>query len=446
VTTFSGSQSRATKAPRSKAITYPHVVRKGSVQVTIYRINNPARGEVFEVTWFKAGQRNRKTFRDAQEALDHAGETVKALDSGKGDSLALSGAELEGFRLAKRTLSSLDNPPPLHSAIQEFVAARQLLGNKPILPALEKYLADASTQLLKPIAIPALVEEFISGKEADGVSERYLQDCRSRLRKFAKSFQTQIATVKTGDIDTWLRALRHSPRSRNNYRVLLVTMFRFARSCGYLPRDRSTEADHVALAKDVGNPIEIYSLTEMQKLLNHADDHTLPFVALAGFAGLRSAEIERLTWDCVKWDQNLIEVRAQMAKTSQRRLVPMPSNLTKALSKWRNATGPVVGHVKIFMRLEWLADASGVKWKRNALRHSYASYRLAIIQDAGKLALEMGNSPSMVFRHYRELVTEPDAEKWFALRPKKKLLEKKKGARKRKLATKVAPDGQPPHA
>ncbi len=431
MTTSSSSQSRATKAPRSKAIIYPHVVRKGSVQVTIYRINNPARGEVFEVTWFKAGQRNRKTFRDSQKALDHAGETVKALDSGKGDSLALSGTELEGFRLAKRTLSSLDNPPPLHSAIQEFVAARQLLGNKPILPAIEKYLADASAQLLKPIMVPALVEEFISSKESDGVSERYLQDCRSRLRKFAKGFHTHITSVKTGDIDTWLRALQHSPRSRNNYRVLLVTMFRFARSCGYLLRDRSTEADHVALARDAGNPIEIYSLTEMQKLLNHADEHTLPFVALAGFAGLRSAEIERLTWDCFKWDQDLIEVRAKMAKTSQRRLVPLSPNLKRILMKWRRAVGSVIGNVKIFMRLEWLSDASGVKWKRNALRHSYASYRLAIIQDAGKLALEMGNSPSMVFRHYRELVTKPDAEKWFVLQPKKKLLDQKSRRRKK---------------
>jgi len=92
------------------------------------------------------------------------------------------------------------------------------------------------------------------------------------LGRFGRDFQTQITTVKTGDIDTLLRALKHSPRSRNNYRVLLVTMFRFARSCGYLPRDRRTEADHVAFARDVGNPIEIYSLAEMQDLLTHADD------------------------------------------------------------------------------------------------------------------------------------------------------------------------------
>ena len=157
----------------------------------------------------------------------------------------------------------------------------------------------------------------------------------------------------------------------------------------------------------------------MQKLLDHSDEHTLPFVALAGFAGLRSAEIQRLTWDSVLWDQGLIDIKAKMAKTAQRRLVPLAPSLAKILKKWRNATGPVIGPVKIFLRLEWLAKAAGLKWKRNALRHSYASYRLALIQDAGKLALEMGNSPSMVFRHYRELVLRSDAEKWFILQPRR---------------------------
>jgi hypothetical protein len=42
---------------------------------------------------------------------------------------------------------------------------------------------------------------------------------------------------------------------------------------------------------------------------------------------------------------------------------------------------------------------------------------LAILNDAGKLALEMGNSPNMIFRHYRELVISEDAKAWFELVP-----------------------------
>ena len=377
-----------------------------------------SRGTVYVVTYFRGGKRYRSTFRDEAKALHNAETAATAFDTGKVESLSLDGAELQTYRLAQRSLEKLQNPPPLHAAIEEYVTAAQLLGETPLLEVVKKHLAETECARLKPITVSALVEEFIASKQADGVSERYLQDCRSRLGRFGRDFKGQLAQVKTAEIDAWLRALRHSPRSRNNYRVLLVTMFRFARACGYLPRDRSTEADHTARAKDKGGVIEIYSAKEMQKLLNFADKHTLPFVALAGFAGLRSAEIERLTWDCIKWDQKLIEIKANMAKTAQRRLVPLSANLAACLAKWRNAQGPIVGPVKLFMRLEWLSAASGIEWKRNGLRHSYASYRLVVIKDAGKLALEMGNSPNMVFRHYRELVTPVEAKAWFALTPK----------------------------
>jgi hypothetical protein len=33
------------------------------------------------------------------------------------------------------------------------------------------------------------------------------------------------------------------------------------------------------------------------------------------------------------------------------------------------------------------------------------------------MALEAGNSPQMIFGHYRELVRAMDAEKWFAITP-----------------------------
>ena len=53
------------------------------------------------------------------------------------------------------------------------------------------------------------------------------------------------------------------------------------------------------------------------------------------------------------------------------------------------------------------------------MRHSFCSYRLAITQDAAKAALEAGNSPQMIFRHYRELTSEDEAKEWFGVMPSK---------------------------
>jgi hypothetical protein len=70
-----------------------------------------------------------------------------------------------------------------------------------------------------------------------------------------------------------------------------------------------------------------------------------------------------------------------------------------------------------FEALRNTAAAAGITWKQNALRHSFISYRLAEIQDVNRVALEAGNSPQMIFRHYRELATPNQAKTWFAIVP-----------------------------
>ena len=57
------------------------------------------------------------------------------------------------------------------------------------------------------------------------------------------------------------------------------------------------------------------------------------------------------------------------------------------------------------------------EWRHNALRHSFISYRVADIQNVAQVALEAGNSPQMVFKKYRQLVTPAAAKAWFAIAP-----------------------------
>ena len=56
-------------------------------------------------------------------------------------------------------------------------------------------------------------------------------------------------------------------------------------------------------------------------------------------------------------------------------------------------------------------------WRQNALRHSFFSYRVSMTGDVARTSLEAGNSPKMIFRHYREIVTEEDAKAWFSIMP-----------------------------
>jgi integrase len=134
---------------------------------------------------------------------------------------------------------------------------------------------------------------------------------------------------------------------------------------------------------------------------------------------LRTAEIERLEWADIDLPGGFIEVKARKAKTRSRRLVPVLPNLTQWLAPFASQTGTVwtgTPATLIEARAETV-KAAKVAWKDNALRHSFISYRLAQIQNAAQVALEAGNSPQMVFRHYRELVKPTDAQAWFAIAP-----------------------------
>ena len=113
-----------------------------------------------------------------------------------------------------------------------------------------------------------------------------------------------------------------------------------------------------------------------------------------------------------------ITVAAEKAKTRSRRLVPVLPNLAQWLAGYSRKKGKVWKGTPKTLREARAATvkAAGVTWKDNGLRHSFISYRLADTQDAAAVALEAGNSPNVVFKHYRELVRPEAARAWFAVR------------------------------
>ncbi len=70
--------------------------------------------------------------------------------------------------------------------------------------------------------------------------------------------------------------------------------------------------------------------------------------------------------------------------------------------------------------LKEIAKAADItSWPHNALRHSFGSYLYAKTQDVNRAAAEMGNTPNVIFKHYRALVRSSEAERYWAIIPKK---------------------------
>jgi integrase len=264
-------------------------------------------------------------------------------------------------------------------------------------------------------ATEKVVEKFIAAKESARRSDRHVRDLRERLDKFASAFRCCIADVTTSSVESWLQSLDVGPRSRRNYLGSVASLAKFAERRGWIPRG-ALDLSGVERSHSEGE-VQIFTPDELRRLLAAMRSDLVPFVALGAFAGLRTAEIQRLDWSEV--GPEFIDVKAAKAKTRSRRLVPILVALTKWLEPHRKADGPVCPLVDVWHGLAPYCELAGVAWKPNGLRHSFGSYRLAQTRNEGQVSLEMGNSPAMIFRHYRALVTPEQAEEWFGVHPSK---------------------------
>src|SRR5262249_21577987 len=155
----------------------------------------------------------------------------------------------------------------------------------------------------------------------------YLDDLTGRLERFAQDCNKHCCNVTTADLQDWLDGLELSPQSYRNYRTVLHTLFRFAVAKGFAA-DNPVEGTEKIKVRN--GDVHLFKHEEMARLLQAADVHYpdfLPCLAIGAFAGLRSAEIERLDWQDIDLKSRHIIVAASKAKTASRRIVPIHDNL-----------------------------------------------------------------------------------------------------------------------
>jgi integrase len=209
---------------------------------------------------------------------------------------------------------------------------------------------------------------------------------------------------------------------------------------------------------------QILPLPKVRALLSAArsykDGAVLPYVALSLFAGIRPAELARLSsWSNIKLDRGTITIGAEAAKLRARRVIELPkldgeSNLAEWLEPHLLKKKPIVGK-------NWRKDLDRVKeiaglvtretaksatkkpkkkkgrivqarryWKKlipvcwcpDILRHTAISNHFAWCQHEGQTASWAGNSPDMIHRHYKGLVDSADAKEFWSIVPNDKIL------------------------
>ena len=150
-----------------------------------------------------------------------------------------------------------------------------------------------------------------------------------------------------------------------------------------------------------------------------SNPRALGWFALSALAGLRPHEAQQTTWGNINTEEGWIRVEAQTSKIRQRRVVypPKPALAWLRAARALGATLPL-NTTQRFCAVRGLVEALGwPTWKQDVTRHSAATYMLATSESAAAVANTLGNSESILRRHYLALVTRPQAEAFWAVPP-----------------------------
>lgn len=281
------------------------------------------------------------------------------------------------------------------------------------------------SQREKAQPVKKLVERFLAVKNSKGLSGKHVRGIESTLSDFQRAFPCLVTELTREKVESWLEGKEVGPRRWNNILADVVALVRFARREGVIGAELSPV--ELIERKKVTVKILTYTPAELKEILSSVAKEWMPVIALGAFCGLRPEEIapenrnekEGLKWENILWSKNKVDVPAAVSKTRRRRFAPLPDAAKAFLAEWKTSKGHVApGGQRFCHYLPKLKRANErITWKPDALRHSFASYRLAVLKDIQELSLEMGNSPSMIHAHYLDLKHEDEAAEWFSIRP-----------------------------
>ena len=386
-------------------------------QPTLRQENPPGRSTRWRVELRPNGRRQRHFFSTQQQALEFVAEEQARTHELGQRAAGISGALLE-----------------------DAIRAEEILRRFPgvtLLDAADSY-AKAHDNKCRSKTARKVADELIAANKANGLTSVHRTDVEDRLGKFCDTFgETLMADITTKEAEKWLANLgrTYKPQSVVNFHRIAKRLFAYGVPRGYCEKNIFATIDKPKVkAKET---VGIFTPDELQAILSEAHSDMLPWLAIGAFAGLRTAELDRLHWEDINFERGHVEVKSSKSKTAKRRLVPITDALAAWLEPYRNRgrTGSI--RPKNFYkkrRASYRAAGfstpssepdGGQKREQelrrapdNALRHSFASYRLADTNDAPKTAMELGHTSTvLLFSAYRELVSPATAKEYWAIRP-----------------------------
>jgi len=393
----------AAKNAASSITIKPHVDSKG---YTSYLVQG----------WKEDGKWQRKQFKDLDKAENFAAlQRVEVENEGRQQRLMLCPLSDEQLDEAVKAFDRLGSTYTLTEALDFF-----LKNHRP--PEFTIRLRDA-------------INLYLDDRERDGIRDRSRLAIKSVIEQFRRSTDNPWThEVTAQQIEGFLRGLRAKDgtekatrKTWNNYRNALHSLFEWCAVADVASNRPFVFQNPVApvrkfSARQVREEQEAKPATTSPKdvlrlfrvLSRWKGGAMLRYYALLYFAGLRPGEIERMSGqekNLINLKTRTITIPAKVSKTRHERHVAISENLAAWLAI---APAPVIptnfDRMAKTIRRHFNLD-------HDEARHSFISYHVSVYRSVGDVALQAGNSESIVRRHYLNLHPREDGDQFFRIVP-----------------------------
>ena len=373
-------------------------------------------------------------------------------------------AETNLLRKAERrgdNVITLSNLYPIErtSLVRAVETIRKEGGRLEAIEQAAKVYADAYLTGAK-ITVATLRDEHLKNLEQLHKRPPTIRDRRLYLAPFVEAYGDNLAaTVTRKQAEAWILGADTVSKQASRYRALHA-LFR----CG-VRRKYFSENTVAGLDKPPERPpdrVDIFTPAEAEAVLRAAQEREprlVAFLAVGMFGGLRPQnELARLDWSDINFEAGKITVTRSTSKTDRVRHVEIQPNLRAWLESVPKARrkGLVYSSRRALFRVlgrEWPQDkrkaeraakaaraaklghklpgpnpepkpklkGKPLRWSSDIMRHSFCTYRQAVLKDIGKLCFEAGNTPDVAKAPYlNPHVSEAEVKKYWAIMPAKK--------------------------
>lgn len=324
-----------------------------------------------------------------------ADRILKNLVNADGAATQVAGADLTYLTECQRRMNGV----PLHTAVDFYLKYHEFTD-------------------LNPKTFVEVYDMFYGRAVQRKLSRRYYQTLRYHKNFWVGRFGSRfINTIPPEEYLDHLNNAKYQDRTRRNLFGTLSAILRFARKRRFISESNSeVEAEFGKVRQTTP---EIYTPEELIKLFIAHDRRYLPYLAVMAFGGARRSEAtsQLLTEKEILFDERMIRLGPEITKTGGGRTLEIGDALMAWLKEFYQK-GPIFKLYKLHPPNAKQLVELGISLKKNALRHSFCSYHLAIHRNPAMTADIAGNSPKILNENYKALVSRSSAEMWFSITPK----------------------------